>query len=76
MSKFICIDSTRDVGRTILLNLNWVARIELTQEDPSSEKNGVHVKCLSDDAFALATLYFDSMEAAHQWVSEQLDIRL
>lgn len=76
MSNFIRIDNSDDPGQTTLLNLDWVAKIELSHGDHLSNKHDVHVKCIADDAFILATLHFQDLDAAHHWVFENLGIRL
>lgn len=76
MKKFIRIDSNGLAGPITLLNLAWVAKVELLYNHPPRGKQGVQLKCIADDGFTLATLYFDSVEAGNRWVADYLDVAL
>lgn len=79
MSKFIRVNKEDDSERTTILNLAWVAKIELFGGPTNGLHAGndrIHASCISDDGVTIATLHFDDLSAAHEWVLTHLGIQL
>jgi hypothetical protein len=79
MSRFVRIDKESS-PKTVLLNLDLVATVELAQQSDllSSGNDGrkVYVTFLAPDKTAIATLHFDSPEDANAWVASHLGVQL
>jgi hypothetical protein len=81
MKKFFRVDKANSTKSTILLNLDWIFKIELIHSEnhekfSEGQARSFHINCMADDGVVLACLNFDSIEEAHHWVSEHLDIQL
>ncbi len=79
MSKFIRVNEEHNSERTTLLNLAWVAKIELSGDltnGPQTGNDRIYANCISDDGVTIATLHFADISAAHEWVLTHLGIQL
>ncbi|MFC0254280.1 hypothetical protein [Massilia consociata] len=87
MSKFVRIDkdsaSQKAVlgsQKTVLLNLDLVATVELSQASDllssGNDSRKVYVAFLAPDKTTIATLPFDSAEDANAWVHTHLGVEL
>lgn len=80
MSRFVRIDKESSSKKAVLLNLDLVATIELSQQSDLLSSNGdrkrVYASFLSNDKTVIATLHFDHVKDAHAWVSKHLGVQL
>ena len=79
MSKFVRIDKESS-QKSVLLNLDLVATVELSQPSEllssGSETRKAYATFLAADKTTIATLHFDSMDDAGNWVSKHLGVEL
>ena len=79
MSKFVRIDKESASKKEVLLNLDLVATIELSQQSDLLGSNGdgkrFYANFLSFDKTIIATLHFDKVEEAHAWVAQHLGVQ-
>ncbi|MGH8852700.1 MAG: hypothetical protein ACREWI_00310 [Telluria sp.] len=79
MSRFVRIDKENS-QKTVLLNLDLVATVELSQpSDLLSSDNDSHkayTTFLAADKTTIATLHFDTFEDARAWVHKHLGVEL
>jgi len=79
MSRFVRIDKESS-QKTVLLNLDLVATVELAQQSDllssGADSRKVYATFLAADKTAIATLHFDSGEDANAWVQAHLGVRL
>lgn len=78
MIKFVRIDKAGDTASATLLNLDWVAKIEIFNiaNETLPENQRCHINFVSDDGFTLSSLYFANGEEAHHWILEHLNVTL
>jgi hypothetical protein len=79
MSKFVRIDKENS-QKTVLLNLDLVATVELSQQSDllssGNDSRKVYTTFLAPDKTAIATLHFDTIEDANAWVGKHLGVEL
>ena len=79
MSRFVRIDKESS-PKTVLLNLDLVATVELSQPSDllssGNDARKAYVSFLAPDKTAIATLHFDSSEDASAWVQAHLGVQL
>lgn len=79
MSRFVRIDKESS-PKTVLLNLDLVATVELAQQSDllssGADSRKVYATFLAPDKTAIATLHFDSSEDANAWVEGNLGLKL
>jgi hypothetical protein len=81
MKKFFHLNKLNDQKSTVLLNFDYIFKIELSPIESQGALSRVqsqrfHINCISDDGIVLACLDFDTIEEAHHWVLENLEIQL
>jgi len=78
MSKFVQINESQNPQYATILNLDLVAKVELSPRlSIGSQKSPeVEIKLVSVDRFDLTTLKFENREAANRWVLLHLGIEL
>lgn len=79
MSKFVRIDKESS-QKSVLLNLDLVATVELSQPSDllstGSEARKAYATFLAPDKTTIATLHFDSLDDASAWVRQHLGVDL
>ncbi len=80
MGRFVRIDKESS-PKTVLLNLDLVATVELAQQSDLLSSGGadsrkVYATFLAPDKTAIATLHFDSSADANAWVNTHLGVAL
>jgi hypothetical protein len=79
MSKFVRIDKENS-QKSVLLNLDLVATVELSQPSDllssGNEARKAYATFLAPDKTTIATLHFDSLDEAGNWVSKHLGVDL
>ncbi|MBQ5939888.1 MULTISPECIES: hypothetical protein [unclassified Massilia] len=79
MNRFVRIDKEGS-QKTVLLNLDLVATVELAQASDLLSSNNdsrkVYATFMAPDKTAIATLHFDSAEDANTWVAAHLGVQL
>ena len=79
MSKFVRIDKENS-QKTVLLNLDLVATVELSQQSDllssGNDSRKVYTTFLAPDKTTIATLHFDTVEDANAWVGKHLGVEL
>lgn len=79
MARFVRIDKEGS-QKTVLLNLDLVASVELSPQSDllssGGEQRKVYGTFLAHDKSVIATLSFEDAQAAHHWVKQHLDIAL
>jgi hypothetical protein len=78
MSKFVQINESQNPQYATILNLDLVAKVELSPRlsIESQKSPEVEIKLVSVDRFDLTTLKFENREAANRWVLLHLGIEL
>lgn len=78
MSKFIQLEKSPNVQYATMLNLDHVAKVnvspELTFGTTPSQK--VHISLHSVEGQELTKLHFENREAANRWVLQHLGVEL
>ena len=79
MTRFVRIDKESS-PKTVLLNLDLVATVELAPQSELLSSSGdgrkVYATFLAPDKTAIATLHFDSSKDANAWVKAHLGVEL
>ncbi len=79
MSQFVRIDKENS-QKSVLLNLDLVATVELSQPSDllssGNEARKAYATFLAPDKTTIATLHFDSLGDASNWVHKHLGVEL
>lgn len=79
MTRFVRIDKESS-QKTVLLNLDLVATVELAQQSDllssGADSRKVYATFLASDKTAIASLHFDSGDDANAWVQAHLGVAL
>ena len=79
MTRFVRIDKESS-QKTVLLNLDLVATVELAQQSDllssGADSRKVYATFLASDKTAIASLHFDSGDDANAWVQAHLGVQL
>jgi len=79
MTRFVRIDKEGS-QKTVLLNLDLVATVELAQQSDllssGADSRKVYATFLAADKTAIATLHFDGSGDANAWVQAHLGVAL
>jgi hypothetical protein len=79
MSKFVRIDKENS-QKTVLLNLDLVATVELSQPSDllssGNDSGKVYTSFLAADKTVIATLHFDNTGDSNAWVHQHLGVEL